>query len=190
MRLLHSVCCALVIGFAGISPLTAQDTTSVVQDTATAAPDTTLLQRGVWMNGGSVGLPAVGLEVGPELFTIGFHRTRVRLGHPSSDFSIGIMPRFLADGLIAMGARAGLALPLPLSLSENALLLPAAGVSFIGVTGVGGGNALAGLNAGVAALMLDEEMAGVRVGITLHRFRELNVWLLEFGFMTPSGGEP
>lgn len=176
------------MGFAGVPPLAAQDTTRVAQDTATAAPDTMLLQRGVWMNGASIGLPAVGLEVGPELFTIGFHRTRVRSDHPGSDFSIGIMPRFLAEGLIAVGARAGLALPL--ALSSNAVLLPSAGVSFIGVTGIGGGNALAGLNAGVAALMLDEGMAGVRVGITWHRFRELTVWLVEFGFMTPSGGEP
>ena len=188
------MCYALVMTFACIPRLAAQDstrvaqdTTSVTQDTARAAHDRMLLQRGLWMNGGSVGLPAVGLDVGPELFTIGFHRTRVRFDHPGSDFSIGIMPRFLAEGLIAVGARAGLVLPL--ALSPNAVLLPSVGVSFVGAAGSHGGDGLAGLNAGVAALMLGEESAGVRVGITWHRLHELTVWLLEFGFMTPSGSE-
>lgn len=164
-------CAALILACATTLPVAAQDTTSV--------------NEGAWLLGGSVGVPGYSWETVPELMTVSFHSTRVQRGRPGADFFIGTMPRVLAEGVVAIGARGGLAVPL--ALSSTVLLLPSAGVSFIGGVGEGDEGGAAGFNAGVAAVVFGEPSApmGFRAGITWHRFNDFGgmIWLLEIGFV-------
>jgi hypothetical protein len=135
-----------------------------------------------WLLGASVGVP--GSQLGPmlELFTVGIHGTHVRApGQIGFDYSIGSMPSLLAEGVLVLGVRAGVALPL--ALSPRALLLPSTGVSAIGGASGGGGGALAGLNAGISGVAFGASGTGMRAGITWHRFQDSRaaVWLVEFG---------
>lgn len=135
-----------------------------------------------WLLGASIGVP--GSRLGPmlELFTVGIHGTHVRApGQLGFDYSIGSMPRALAEGIFVLGVRAGVALPL--ALSPRALLLPSTGVSVIGGAGGGGGAAFGGVNAGISGVAFGTSGAGMRAGITWHRFEDSRaaVWLVEFG---------
>ena len=93
------------------------------------------------------------------------------------------MPRALAEGVAVVGARGGVALPL--ALSSGVLVLPSAGVSFVGGVGAGGGGATAGLNAGIAAVLFGASSVGLRTGVTWHHFgnSESAVALWEIGFV-------
>ena len=158
------------------APLTGQDMTSV---------------RGEWVVGGSIGVPGYGWETEPELFTAGVHATYLEELRPGGEMFLGTMPRFLVGGDIALGARGGLAVPVP--VSAGVLLLPSAGVGFIAALSGGTGAGLAGVNAGIAALVLGER-SGFRAGITWHRFHAGDglIWLLEIGFVRrrPSRVQP
>lgn len=148
-----------------------------------AQPVDTLSQaRGDWLIGGSFGVPGYRNEPIPELFTIGIHWTQLRPGRLGADFSLGTMPRVLAEGVAVLGVRAGGALPL--ALAPRVLFVPSAGVSLIGGAGPGGGGGAAGLNAGVAAVIFGTSSAGLRTGITWHRFEDTGgaLWLFEVGF--------
>src|SRR5687767_2240898 len=101
---------------ASATTISAQAPAPLVHDSARAA-------AGAWIGGGAIGLPTGGGEVAPELFTIAAQWTYVRPGHLGGDFSLGTMPRVLAEGLAAAGLRAGVTLPIP--LGPRALLLPA-----------------------------------------------------------------
>lgn len=149
------------------APLIAQDSTSV---------------GGEWVVGGSVGLPGYGWDTEPKLFTAGVHASYLEELRPGGELFLGTMPRFLAEGDIALGARGGLAVPVP--VSAGVLLLPSAGVGFIAALSGGTGGGLAGVNAGIAALVLGDK-SGFRGGITWHRFHDANglIWLLEIGFV-------
>lgn len=89
------------------APLIAQDSTSV---------------GGEWVVGGSVGLPGYGWDTEPKLFTAGVHASYLEELRPGGELFLGTMPRFLAEGDIALGARGGLAVPVP--VSAGVLLLP------------------------------------------------------------------
>jgi hypothetical protein len=93
------------------------------------------------------------------------------------------MPRLLAEGVVVVGVRAGVALPL--AIGRDVLLLPSGGASLIGGAGGGGGAALAGFNAGIAAVVFGTSSVGLRTGVTWHRFEGANgtIWLLEVGFV-------
>ncbi|HEX7049048.1 MAG TPA: hypothetical protein VF188_02460 [Longimicrobiales bacterium] len=137
-----------------------------------------------WLVGASLGVPGVDpSQLESELFTVGVHATRVVPGRLGGDFAVGTMPRILFDGVLPLGARAGLALPL--ALSENVLLVPSGGASLVAALGSDGGSADAGLNVGGAAMVLGEGYGGLRAGFTWHWFRDRGgpVWLLEFGFV-------
>ncbi len=155
----------------------------VAQAPPSPAPsaDSTGAAPGGWLFGASVGVPGYEGEAVPELFTVGVHWTQLRPGRPGVDLAIGTMPRALAEGLVAVGARAGVALPL--ALARGAVLLPSAGVSLLGGVGAGGGGGTTGLNAGVAAVLGPAGGAGLRTGVTWHRFGEAGggLWLVEVG---------
>ena len=94
---------------------------SRAQDSSSAPPSR-------WMVGGSVGAIGYGGDFAPlEYTTLGMHFTQVRPGALGADFSIGIIPRLLADGFMLIGARGGIALPL--ALAPSVLLLPSAGLT-------------------------------------------------------------
>lgn len=152
-----------------------------VSGTSLSAQTSTESHPSAWLIGASIGVPGHGSNLEPEFFTVGAHATRVEPGRPGGDFAVGTMPRVLMEGVLPVGARAGLALPL--ELSENLLLVASGGASMIAALGGGGGLTELGLNFGAAALVLNEGSTGLRAGITWHRFRDLDgtVWLLELG---------
>lgn len=145
------------------------------------AQDSTSSSPSRWMVGGSLGRIRYGGEFAPlEYTTLGMHFTQVRPGALGADFSIGIVPRVLADGFLLSGARGGLALPF--ALAPNILLLPSAGLTLIGGLGAGGGGGTWGSNLGAAAVF-GSGSTGMRTGVTWHRLSDggESIWLLEFG---------
>jgi hypothetical protein len=134
-----------------------------------------------WMFGGSVGLPGYERETVPELFTLAAHWTYLRPNVPGADVSLGVAPRLLADGVLAGGARVGLALPL--ALGPDAFVLPSAGVSLLGAFGPDESGTLAGVNAGGALVLRGAGDVGLRLGVTWHWLDSGSgaPWLLEVG---------
>lgn len=145
------------------------------------AQDSSSAPSSRWMVGGSVGMLRYGGEFAPlQYSTIGMHFTQVRPGALGADFSIGIIPRVLAEGFLLAGARGGVALPF--ALAPNVLLLPSAGLTLIGGLGAGGGGGTWGSNLGAAAVF-GSGSVGFRTGVTWHRLSGGGdgIWLLEFG---------
>ena len=151
------------------------------------AQDSTSAPRSRWMVGGSLGMLRYGGAFAPlELTTIGMHFTQLRPGALGADFSIGIVPRALAEGFLLSGARGGVALPL--ALAPNVIVLPSAGVTLIGGVGAGGGGGTWGTNLGAAAVF-GSGSTGFRTGVTWHRLNDSTdgIWLLEFGVVKIPG---
>ena len=136
-----------------------------------------------WIAGGSVGVPGFGREPFPTMLTVGGHWTQLNIGRLGADFSVGIVPRAFIHGVLAVGARGGVALPV--AVSPRMLLLPSGGVSLVGGVGTGGGAGATGFNTGITAVFLPADGAGVRTGITWHRCGDAReaLWLLEFGIV-------
>lgn len=126
-------------------------------------------KRVPWLGVLSVGFP----HMAPMLFTIGGNFTRLRPGALSPDFSIGTIPFALVGGVMNVGARAGLALPM--QFSTGGVFLPSAGFSTFAAMGAG----VFGTNVGLALAT----KKGTRAGLTWHRFpdSDLGVVLLEIG---------
>ena len=143
----------------------AASTTGAAQE-APRARDSVSTRRAGWLVGGSIGVPGYGSESVPELMTVGVHWTRLQPGRIGGDFSIGTMPRAFFEGVMVLGARAGVALPL--ELSPAFLLLPSGGVSLIGGAGGEGGGGGAGVNPGGAAGVPPAGSPRLRLGITGH----------------------
>ncbi len=160
---------------------------------AQAVPDTTPRSTAAdsssaWLFGVSAGVPGYEDEPFLELFTIGIHGTHLRGGgRPGFDYSLGTMPRALGEGVFVLGFRGGVAVPL--TLSSRALLLPSAGLSLIGGAGESGGGGTAGLNIGIAAVVLGLNGTGLRTGVTWHRFQDSGgaIWLVELGVVRLRG---
>ena len=160
---------------ASVADLSAQDVRSAEESCA--------LSCGGWLGGMSVGVPGYGREAAPELLTIGGNWTQLRDGRVGADFALGTMPRILGEGVLVLGARGGIALPL--ALAPGVLVLPSAGISAIGGAGAGGAGGIAGVNAGIAAVLFGANGAGLRTGVTWHRFGDADgaIWLWEVGFV-------
>jgi hypothetical protein len=148
----------------------------------TAPRSTAADSSSAWLFGASVGVPGYEDEPFLELFTIGIHGTHLRGGgRPGFDYSLGTIPRALGEGVFVLGFRGGVAVPL--TLSSRAVLLPSAGLSVVGGAGDSGGGATAGLNVGIAAIVLGLNATGLRTGVTWHRFQGTGraIWLVELG---------
>jgi hypothetical protein len=118
----------------------------------------------------------------PTLFTLAVHGSYVSENGIGVETFLGTMPRMVLEGVGVLGARANLVAVW--GSSTGFLLLPTAGVSLIGGAGGGDGGAEIGVNGGVGFMALNDSSAGIRVGMTWHRFGQgLGVWLLEFGFV-------
>src|SRR5206468_7631732 len=99
----------------------------------------------------------------------------------------GTMPYILSYGVLPLGLRLGVALPV--SVAPHLLLIPSTGMSLIGAIGPGGGGGVAGVNAGASAVF-HVAQAGLKTSLTLHRFSDTQgpVWLFEVGFVhVPAG---
>jgi len=171
-QVLIALCCAARVG--------AQDTTTSRGDTAKSEP-------GGMMVGFALGVPGSQDGPIPMLFTAGANFTQVRPNHLGADVSVGTMPYILSFGVVPLGLRVGVALPV--SVAPHVLLIPSTGVSLIGAIGPGGGGGLAGANAGASAVFHVQQV-GLKTGITWHGFSDMRgtVWLLEFGFVNVPAG--
>lgn len=96
----------------------------------------------------------------PQLFTVGANFTDLRPAKPSFDFAIGTAPRVLAEGVLALGLRPGLAIPL--EVSSTLIILPSAGLSLFGIAGADDGAFFPGANVGIAAVLLGQNSSGLR----------------------------
>jgi hypothetical protein len=139
-------------------------------------------RRDGWIVGPLVGVPGVGSEPFTQAFTLGVGGTRLVPNRPGADLAIGIVPRFLPEGAVVLGARAGVGIPL--ALTQDVFLVPSAGLSAAGGFGSGGGGGTGGVYGGAAAVIASGSL-GFRAGITLHSFGGGNsmLWLMELGLM-------
>ena len=140
-----------------------------------------------WLIGGSIGVPAYAGELAPELLTLGAQWTHVRANRPGADFALGTLPRTLGFGILSVGMRGGVALPL--LLAPGVMLLPSTGVSVLGGIGSFGGVGTAGYNFGLSAVYIPpREALAIRAGATRHTFgSDGSVWLLEIGVSRAPG---
>lgn len=140
-------------------------------------------KSGGWIIGTSLGIPGHDHEWIGELFTLGVTFTQAKPNRLVPDVSIGTMPYAVAFGVLPIGVRAGVALPI--AALPHLLLIPSAGVSLVGVASPGGGGGAGGVNAGFAAMTYFDQV-GIRAGVTLHNFGESDggkYWLAEFGIV-------
>jgi hypothetical protein len=149
---------------------------------ALRAQDSARVHQSDWMLGWSMGVPGYRDDFELALFTLGAHFTQLRPGPIGADFSIGTAPYVALNGLMTVGVRAGLALPL--MLSSGPVFVPSVGVSLIGgAVPDGGGFGTGGLNAGLAAVFFGRASDGLRLGVTWHKFADMDgtIWLVEIG---------
>lgn len=144
--------------------------------------------QSTWMLGGSVGMPYYREFFGGlDLISIGFNFTQVsaerRIG---GDFSVFTFPVAVKNGVVLLGSRLGLALPL--KAGRHVMFVPSGGATLVGGAGSGGATARVGANAGMATVLWAGE-TGLRLGATFHTFQDVRgvVWLFEIGFV---GGRP
>jgi hypothetical protein len=149
--------------------------------TSVGAQETASIRDG-WIVGPLVGVPGVGGEPFTEAITFGVGGTRLAPNNLGADLAIGLVPRFLADGVLVLGARAGVGIPL--ALTRDFFLVPSAGLSAVGGLGGGGGGGTGGVYAGGAAVLATGSV-GFRAGVTFHKLGDANgsLWLMEFGIM-------
>ncbi len=148
------------------------------QDTARTASTLTAFTMGV---------PGTGGEAIYPLFTMGMTVNGFQPSKVNPELAIGTMPYALANDLLVLGTRFGLAVPSV--VSDRFILLPSAGV---GLAGVLGGGVVPSAYAGVAAVMGTGRSSAFRAGVTWHRFSEEQdaVWLVEFGVVRPFRKQP
>ena len=149
---------------------------------AQAQDSTAAAAHGGWISGISLGVPGRRHEAVPDLFTFGGNFTQLRPGRLGADISLGTMPYALAFGVVPIGVRADVALPI--ATAKHLLVIPSAGVSGIATIGVINGPVL-GANVGLATI-LHGGGSGVRAGVTWHGFGgvEGSYWLAELGFVS------
>jgi hypothetical protein len=104
------------------------------------------------------------------------------------DISVGVAPYAVYQGLVAFGARAGIAAPI--HVTRYFILAPSAGFSILGFGDTVNGDVTGGWNAGAAAMILaqDDQTTGLRVGMTWHYFQSTGpaIWLFEIGILLRS----
>jgi hypothetical protein len=140
------------------------------------------LPRREWrsMVGVSVGLPGHRRQTSFDLTTAAVSFTRVRPSHVGFDLSVGTAPRAIADGIGALGIRAGAVLPIP--VGSGAMLLPGAGMSIVVLSANQGIAGAYGWNGSVTALLATTPSTAIRTGISLHELNAVyGFWLYEVG---------
>ncbi|HEV8233873.1 MAG TPA: hypothetical protein VGP84_04710 [Gemmatimonadaceae bacterium] len=138
-----------------------------------------------WLYGVSLGIPNYEGRVVPDLLSFGANFTDIHPNRLGADFAIGTMPYYFAQQILPVGARAGVALPVPLASTSPLLVIPSAGLSALAAAGAGGGGGTVGFNAGIATVIYSGGL-GFRAGLTSNYFRHLGwrpLWLFEVGFV-------
>lgn len=132
----------------------------------------------------TLGLPGAGDETVHQLFTFGVVWNAYRPNSIRPELAIGTMPYALVNGLAAIGARIGVAVPAV--VSGSVILIPSAGVGLAMVANSDGGGASSAY-AGAAAVVGTGRRGAFRAGATWHRFSDVEgtIWLLEAGLVLP-----
>lgn len=143
-----------------------------------------------WMLGGTVMMPSAAGGADVSLVALGLSAGTLRPNALGGDLAFVVLPRAVIAGVLVVGVRANLALPLV--VGRNALLVPSAGVSLLGAAGAGGVGGLPGLNGTMAMIFFTRPLSdpgpahGLRIALAMHRFGrdgEGGVQMLEIGFV-------
>lgn len=144
-----------------------------------------------WMIGGTIMMPRADGGFSGEFTFVGVTTATAKPGHPGVDMAFVLAPRALTAGLLLVGVRANVALPIP--IGRHAVVTPSAGVSMLGALGgfgVGGGTA--GYNGALAVVVFDKPFEdrtpsiGFRAALAQHRFgsgESGTVRMLEIGLV-------
>ena len=129
----------------------------------------------------TVGVPGYKSQAAPELFVVGLDVLRAKPSQLGVEFALGTIPRAFASGAVVLGGR--LDAVLPIAITDDYWLIPAAGGTMIGGRGGSdGGDAFAGVNAGIGSILWTKNV-GLRSSVTWHHFVNARgtIWLIEFG---------
>jgi hypothetical protein len=134
------------------------------------------------MIGLSVGLPGYESRAASELLVLGLNILHARPSTPGIEFSLGTIPRLLSGRAVVLGGR--LDAIVPIVVTRDFWLTPAAGGSMVGGASSDGGGAFAGVNAGIGAILWSGRL-GLRSNVTWHHFVDARgvLWLVELGFV-------
>ena len=134
------------------------------------------------MIGLSVGVPGYESRAASEFLVVGLNILQAKPSKPGIEFSLGTIPRLLSNQAVVLGGR--LDAVLPITVTRDFWLTPAAGGSMVGGASADGGGAFAGVNAGVGAILWSGRF-GLRSNVTWHHFVDARgaLWLVEFGFV-------
>jgi hypothetical protein len=124
----------------------------------------------------AVGVDAGALHAGDEsFFQLGLRATPSRGGYGSVDFAFATLPDALFDGTLVFLMDLGITYGAPSDTSDRSpvYVFPHAGVSLFtasGLSGSGGGGAVAGLNIGAGLLLPASPSLGFSFDYTYRRF--------------------
>ena len=166
--------CAFAVAALAVCVLSAHDVVAQATPPDDHAPNGTMI-------GLSVGVPGYAREVASEFLVLGLNILQAKPSRPGIEFSLGTIPRLLNEALV-LGGRLDAIVPLP--VTRDFWLMPAAGGSIVGGASSGGGGAFAGVNAGVGAILWSGQF-GLRSNVTWHHFVDARgaLWLVEVGFV-------
>jgi len=135
------------------------------------------------MIGLSVGLPGYENRAVSELLVLGLNILQAKPSTPGVEFSLGTSPRLLSGQAVVLGGR--LDAVVPVAVTRDFWLTPAAGGSMVGGISSDGGGAFVGVNAGLGAILWSGKF-GLRSNVTWHHFLDTRgaFWLVELGFVT------
>jgi len=165
-----SIVAVLVVAMLRTREALAQTTTSDDH-----APNGTLI-------GMTIGVPGYGRQTEPDLLVVGLNVLHAQPSRLGIDFALGTIPKLLSADALVLGGR--LDAVLPIAVTRDLWLMPAAGGSMIGAAAGGGGTAIGGVNAGLGAIAWSGHF-GLRTSMTWHHFTDARgaIWLAEVGFV-------
>jgi hypothetical protein len=133
--------------------------------------------------GMTLGVPGYERQAQPDLLILGLNIIDAKPSRLGIDFALGTIPRLLSAQAVVLGGR--LDATVPIAVSRDFWLTPVAGGSMIGGAASGGGTALAGVNAGLGAILWSGRF-GLRTNMTWHHFMDArgSIWLAELGFVS------
>lgn len=134
-----------------------------------------------WLVGVSLGIPrAYGQSVSAAAL-VSMHWTHYRPNRLTFDGSLGIMPRHLGEGGLALAVRPALAIPI--KFTNDLLLMPVLGGTLGSLSWPRSTGSTVGYHTGLAVMLFEPERFGLRLGVTRHEFRKTSepIWLFEVG---------
>ena len=151
---------------------TASIATTAVRAQVTTSTDST--ETGSWMIGGTIMIPQVSGMSGAEFTTVGFTVSPPRPNRLGPELAFVVVPYALGFGVVAGAVRANVGVPI--QLGQHMLLVPSAGLTFIGGLGSGVGGGSKGVNGTLAVVFFADSAPasgtsiGLRAALAVHQF--------------------